>query len=204
MKLDASDKYMNQETTPYDIQNIVFSGKFTIDDKLNTDELEKSIDGSYKKPTFPALVYKEKGFSNTILLYNSGTFICTGNKTIDDGIRFIQSFTKKLTSNGVAIHGITHEIVNIVATGDFTLMIDLESTALELENVQYEPEVFPGLIYRPGPMPNNGLAPVFLFFKKGKFVCTKLKDIDMIQKWVDHARRELVDKGLYLEATTYQ
>lgn len=190
---------MNEEQVHYDIQNVVLNGKFIVDDKIDTDALKAVMEGSYKNEGFPALVYKEKGNSSTILLFNSGAFICTGNKSVESGEQFIKSFMKKISDKGIKIQSVDYHIVNIVATGDLMSMIDLEAAALELKNVQYEPEVFPGIIYRPDPMPNNGIAPVFLLFKKGKFVCTKLKDVKMIKKWIEYTNSVLSSNNLYLE-----
>jgi len=45
--------------------------------------------------------------------------------------------------------------------------IDLNIAAIVMENVMYEPEVFPGVIYR-----MRDLKTVFLLFSTGKVVCT--------------------------------
>ena len=39
-------------------------------------------------------------------------------------------------------------IVNIVITANFYKHINLDLTAIKLENSIYEPEVFPGLVYK--------------------------------------------------------
>ncbi|GAH28052.1 unnamed protein product, partial [marine sediment metagenome] len=80
-------------------------------------------------------------------------------------------------------------IVNIVASGDLHTYIDLNMAAVVMENVMYEPEVFPGVIYRM-------LDPktVFLIFSTGKVVCTGAKNKKIVRDAflkLNHEVREL-------------
>ena len=58
-------------------------------------------------------------------------------------------------------------IHNIVASGDLHTPIDLNMVAVVMDNAMYEPEVFPGLIYR-----MQDPKTVFLIFSTGRIVCT--------------------------------
>lgn len=64
---------------------------------------------------------------------------------------------------------------NIVATSDIELRIPLEVLALEfgVEEVEYEPEQFPALVYRP---PDH----VVLIFSSGKILVTGLTTMENV------------------------
>jgi len=62
-------------------------------------------------------------------------------------------------------------VQNIVASGSIDMMLNLNYLALELENTEYEPEQFPGLVYKLEDPPAT-----FLLFSNGKLVCTGTKN----------------------------
>jgi len=63
------------------------------------------------------------------------------------------------------------------------LMLNLNALALELENTEYEPEQFPGLVYKLAE-PNA----TFLLFSNGKLVCTGTKN----RQELDNAKKQLL------------
>ncbi len=62
-------------------------------------------------------------------------------------------------------------VQNIVASGSIEIDLNLNILALELQNTEYEPEQFPGLVYKLD-KPNA----TFLLFSNGKLVCTGTKN----------------------------
>ena len=62
-------------------------------------------------------------------------------------------------------------VQNIVASGSIDIKLNLNYLALALENTEYEPEQFPGLVYKLIE-PNA----TFLLFSNGKLVCTGTKN----------------------------
>jgi transcription initiation factor TFIID TATA-box-binding protein len=98
---------------------------------------------------------------------------------------------KNLNEAGIKITGKPEiTIQNIVASGDIGVNIDLEKAILILENSMYEPEQFPGLIYR---MRNP--KTVVLIFGSGKIVITGAK----FEKQVPEAAIVVRDRLLELE-----
>ena len=59
------------------------------------------------------------------------------------------------------------KVQNMVASGEIFMDLNLNSLAMKLENTEYEPEQFPGLVYK-----LNGTRATFLLFSNGKIVCT--------------------------------
>ena len=83
---------------------------------------------------------------------------------------------------------VSNKIVNIVGTSKIGENFDLHSLALTLEGAEYEPEQFPGLVYR-----HDKPKVVFLIFNSGKVVCTGATcetDVDIA---VDMLKKKLED-----------
>ena len=78
----------------------------------------------------------------------------------------------------------------MVASVTLDFSINLETIALTLENSLYEPEQFPGLIYRMA-VPKV----VILIFGSGKLVCTGAKSEEQIHEAVDILVKELKEIG---------
>ncbi len=72
---------------------------------------------------------------------------------------------------------------NIVASGSVGMNLDLNFLAIKMENTEYEPEQFPGLVYK---LPE--INATFLLFSNGKLVCTGTKN----RPQLDHAMKLLV------------
>lgn len=85
------------------------------------------------------------------------------------------------------------EIVNVVTTPDLGDGVDLELAELSLSDVMYEPEQFPGLIYRMGEP-----KVVFLIFASGKLVCTGGKSEALVHEAVEKIERILRAENLLL------
>ena len=71
-------------------------------------------------------------------------------------------------------------VQNMVASGSIGFDLNLNSLAMELENIEYEPEQFPGLVYK---LP--GTRATFLLFSNGKIVCTGTRSETKLKEAVD-------------------
>ena len=80
---------------------------------------------------------------------------------------------------GIKVENPKITIQNVVASGDLHINIDLNMAAIVMEYSIYEPEVFPGLIYR-----MQKPKAVFLIFSTGRIVCTGAKDKDAVKSAV--------------------
>ena len=98
--------------------------------------------------------------------------VCTGTKSVAQVKDVVQQVIKQLKKIGVNVTvkpKIT--VQNIVASGAINLDLNLNTLALELENTEYEPEQFPGLVYK-----LEDPTATFLLFSNGKLVCTGTKN----------------------------
>jgi len=136
----------------------------------------------YNPDTFPGLVLRVKKPKSAVLVFSSGNLVCTGTKSVAQVKDVVQQVIKQLKKVNVHVK-IKPKITvqNIVASGAINLDLNLNTLALELENTEYEPEQFPGLVYK-----LEEPTATFLLFSNGKLVCTGTKnkaqlDSSMIQ-----------------------
>ena len=87
-------------------------------------------------------------------------------------------------------------IQNIVATTNLESTLNLIQIAMSLgfENVEYEPEAFPGLVYR-----MDDPKVVLLLFGSGKMVCVGAREVNDIKNAVRNIKHELRTAGLLRE-----
>ena len=83
------------------------------------------------------------------------------------------------------------DVVNVVGTADVGGEIDLETMSDVLENVMYEPEQFPGLVYR-----MTEPKVVLLVFASGKLVITGARREEQVHEAADKIRAILIDHEL--------
>ena len=93
---------------------------------------------------------------------------------------------------GIPVDGAPELTVqNIVTSGDLGSSLNLNAIAIELEDIEYEPEQFPGLVYRV-----DEPDVVTLLFGSGKVVITGGKDPDDAAQALDKIEAELDELGL--------
>ncbi|MFH8080397.1 MAG: TATA-box-binding protein [Candidatus Aenigmatarchaeota archaeon] len=158
------------------IENIVASASLGI--RVPLEKMIKYLDGTeYEPEQFPGLVYRIKEPKAATLIFSSGKIVCTGARSIEDVKRVIKKVIDAIKSAGLGNPTkYTVQIENIVASAKLKSSLNLDKIAFEVEESEYEPEQFPGLVLR---MKNPKVA--FLLFSSGKIVCTgarKIKDVE--------------------------
>ena len=176
-----------------EVQNIVASTQFA--DSLDLSAVVSVLEGSqYQAEKFPGLVYRMKKPKTALLLFTSGKVVCTGGKSLDDVRKSVDIVAGKLLEGGISVERNPEITVqNIVATCDLGVEINLVNIvmSLSLEEVEYEPEQFPGLVYRL----DNPKA-VCLLFGTGKMVITGARTMEDVDKAVETVRENLGRRGL--------
>ncbi len=182
---------MSDEDIEVKIQNIVFS--VTLNQRIDLDKIAQKGDNiEYKPEQFPGLVYRLKKPKLALLIFSSGKMVVTGAKTKEASEKAVYKVIDQLNKWGLNIKAEPKiEVQNIVASADIKAGIDLEKATLELENALYEPEQFPGLIYR-----MDEPKVVLLLFSSGKLVCTGAKTEEDVYRAVYKIKQILKEKGL--------
>lgn len=152
------------------IENVVASA--TLNQKVDLNAVVKGYPGvEYRPEQFPGLVFRLKRPKTATLIFSSGKMVCTGAKSEKESRRAVMKVIKELKRGGIIIISKPElKIQNIVASGILGGLIDLEKAAFSLGKTMYEPEQFPGLIYR-----MEEPKVVILLFASGKLVCTGAK-----------------------------
>ncbi len=167
---------MTKEKSNYKIQNIVATT--SLEKLIPLTKLARTQPNTeYNPETFPGLVLRVKEPKSAVLVFSSGNLVCTGTKSIAQVKKVIQAVIKQLKKINVKITTKPKITVqNIVASGMINLKLNLNFLALEMENTEYEPEQFPGLVYKLIE-PNA----TFLLFSNGKLVCTGTKNKQQLE-----------------------
>jgi len=176
----------------YKIQNIVAST--SLGTELDLPAIAISLDGSkYEPEQFPGLIYRLKDPKTSTLLFHSGKVICTGAKSLEHVKIAINKVAKQLEEVGINVNVEPKiQVENIVSTFDLEQKINLSAVAISvgLEKVEYEPEQFPGLVYR-----MDVPKVVLLIFGSGKVVCTGARKPQDVEDAVDKITIELRAAG---------
>ncbi|MBD3198196.1 MAG: hypothetical protein GF317_24310 [Candidatus Lokiarchaeota archaeon] len=187
------------DSLTYTIQNIVV--KSNLGEKVNLDKIHKSLESvNYNSNTFPGLFLRYEDPKCVIIMFQSGKFILTGLLKFEFISVVLQKLVEKLNkrkicSKVINSQEIPTEIVNIVVTANYFKRIDLNLAALRLQNAMYEPEIFPGIIYKVF----NDVSSVYLIFSTGKVVLTGIKEKSLIEKLLINLGKVLKKFNLFLD-----
>ncbi|MFX0005680.1 MAG: TATA-box-binding protein [Promethearchaeota archaeon] len=165
----------------YTIQNIVAKTSLNLGKQIDLNKVSEGIQNTeYNSERFPGLFIRENHPKCVIILFKNGKMILTGLKSFNHIKIALNRLILKLNEiieTNIALNSIRPKIVNIVITANFFNHINLDRVLLKLPDTIYEPEIFPGLIYRS----TKPIKSVFLIFNSGKVVCTgihKKNDIE--------------------------
>ncbi|WNY24284.1 hypothetical protein MmiHf6_16140 [Methanimicrococcus hongohii] len=175
------------------IENVVASAKLA--EEFDLDFIVEKFQGAeYNKKKFPGLVYRVSDPKAAFLIFTSGKIVCTGAKNVADIYTVIGNLAAQLNEIGIeTIENPDIVVQNIVASADLKAVLNLTAIAVGfgLENVEYEPEQFPGLVYRV-----RDPKVVILVFSSGKLVITGGKTPEDCAQGVEVIRELLDNMGL--------
>ena len=173
------------------IENVVASA--TLNQRVDLNAVVKGYPGvEYRPEQFPGLVFRLKRPKTATLIFNSGKMVCTGAKSEKESRRAVMKVIKELKKSGIIIIGKPElKIVNIVASASLGGRVDLERSVYSIGRTMYEPEQFPGLIYR-----MDEPKVVILLFASGKLVCTGAKKEENVHEAVAKLHKKLEEEGL--------
>ena len=173
------------------IQNVVATA--TLNQRFDLNAIVKGNPGvQYDPTTFPGLVFRLKKPKTAILIFNTGKMICTGAKSEKEANKAVKKVVKELKNSGIIITGKPEiKVVNMVASANLLGRIELEEAAYSLDRTMYEPEQFPGLIYR-----MDDPKVVILIFASGKLVCTGATKEEDVYTAVAKLHKQLKEKEL--------
>jgi transcription initiation factor TFIID TATA-box-binding protein len=175
------------------IENIVASAK--IAETLNLPLIASSIkDAEYNKKRFPGVVIRMQDPKIAALVFGSGKVVLTGAKSVESLNRGLAILGDLLRNLEIEITSdLSYKVQNIVTSADLGSGINLNKIAVgfNLERIEYEPEQFPGLVYR-----LEEPKVVVLLFGSGKLIITGGKEPDDASRAVVRIMEDLKGLGM--------
>ena len=184
---------MSEKNNPYNIviQNVVATSSVGTEiDLLAIMKTFRNVE--YRPKKFPGLVFRLKNPKTATLIFTTGKMVCTGAKSEKLAGTAVRKVVRELKNAGFIITGIPKVIIqNMVSSADLDAGIDLEEASYVLDNIMYEPEQFPGAVYR-----MKEPKVVLLLFSSGKLVITGSKSKEQVYEAVEKINSILVDNKL--------
>jgi transcription initiation factor TFIID TATA-box-binding protein len=198
LKLVLSDTVMGAHTLylPMDdslypslkIENIVASG--IVADSIDLVEVSGKIKNcELNTKRFPGAVFRLENPRIASLIFSSGKVVLTGIRDTQALKEGLETLVRLLREAGVNTYPQPRvAITNIVCSYDLGKYINLNKVVitLNLENIEYEPEQFPGLVYR---IPDPKI--VALLFSSGKIILTGGKNLEDVKRGLDVLEQRL-------------
>jgi len=173
------------------IENVVASA--SLEHGIDLQAVVKAFStAEYRPDVFPGLVFRTKRPKTAILVFRTGKMVCTGGKSEKEARKALRKTIRKMKKMGMVIHSKLHiKIVNIVASVILGGKVDLEgfyeAAGWKIGGkMMYEPEQFPGIIYR-----MNKPKAVILIFSSGKLVCTGTTKEKEVYQAVENLNQQL-------------
>ena len=179
--------------TKIKIENVVATT--LICKELDLQTMARALEGAhYDTDRFPGVVCRIKEPRTAMLLFRSGKVVCTGARSIADVDAAIGILARRIAAAGTPVVKKPEILVqNIVGSADLGTVLNLNTIAitLGLDRVEYEPEQFPGLVYR-----LDDPKVVTLIFGSGKIVLTGARNTEDMQAAVKRIQEDLENAGL--------
>lgn len=149
-------------------------------------------DIEYEPEQFPGAIMRMNEPKVTLLLFKNGKIICAGagsDEEVPLAIKRCSEIIHKYQPDIKVLKNPVYKIVNIVANAQIDKTFNLFDMALKLDNVEYEPEQFPGAIIRLY-KPKVSL----LLFKNGKVICAGAKSEKEVVNSIKEIEKLTADK----------
>jgi len=184
--------------TDVQIENMVVS--FSIGSPLDLPKLAGILpDATYNPVDVPALVLQFIKPRSIATLFPTGNVVVTGPRSTNDVQEIMKMVLDRLSVTGVQSQESPEITVqNVTASTDLYRSLDLRQLVKSLQHVEYDPAVFPGVIYK-GDDPNT----VILLFDSGKIVCNG-KSPEAVTVALEKMLEKLLSFGIKKEEKTCQ
>lgn len=178
---------------PREVVNMVASTQYCR--SLDINDIADTLEIDYEQEQFPGMVYRVETPKVCLLLFRSGKAVATGAKSEEDvetAFRHLHGVLKEhefLTEDN-EFEPENIEISNLVITHDYEQPVDLNRLIISLpfDKCEYEPEQFPGLIYR-----LDDPQAVCLIFSSGKCVITGTRSVEDSNRAADLMDADLTE-----------
>lgn len=174
---DRSDQGDAKEEDNIKLQNVVATVNLGVN--IDLEKLSQTVSNAeYNPRRFAAVIMRIREPRTTALVFHSGKMIVTGAKFVEHCETAGRKFVHIIQRVGFAARFQEFKVQNLTATCDMGFPIRLEALVYaHSQQATYEPELFPGLVYK---MTNPKI--VFLVFVSGKVVATGAKSEKILEE----------------------
>jgi transcription initiation factor TFIID TATA-box-binding protein len=174
-----------------EVVNVVGSGSLGIE--IDIGMLSADIPAAeYNPDNYHGMYLRLAEDAPLVTIYRSGKYIITGASSKEELFETRREALKQLAETGLVSDDVDDgfSIQNFVCQGDIGQAVNLSAAAigLGLERTEYEPEQFPGLVYRP--VEHDC---VLLLFGSGKVVVTGAPEVSIAQQAFTDLLKRLED-----------
>jgi transcription initiation factor TFIID TATA-box-binding protein len=172
------------------VVNVVASGSLNAELDLEKVATEFVDIVDYNPDKYPGAYFRFSDAAPLITLYRTGKYIITGADSENDASATRAKFLELLAERGIldTADDDWFAVQNFVCTADLGQSINLNALSIGfgLERTEYEPEQFPGLIFRPPDAPC-----VALLFSSGKIVFTGCPDVETAETTFENIQSQI-------------
>jgi len=175
------------------IENVVATT--SLNQTINIKNVTKIFHAKYNPDRFPGAIVRLEHPRAVLIVFKSGSIVCTGTKSEEMAKRAISRFVLELNQMTKLQNALYQDIKiqNVVASCNLGNKVHLEQAARMLPRSLYEPEQFPGIIHR-ACHPKT----VILLFASGRLVCVGAKSAQEVSNSVNAIHLELEQMGLVM------
>lgn len=158
------------------VHNVVASMR--VNERIPLTRLAEYVDNvEYEPDQFPGLVLRLNEPKSAALIFSNGKVVSTGTKSAEEAAKAIDRLLNIFNNLSIPIKNNEYKIDNVVASTHVGKQLNLTNIAFNLDETEYEPDQFPGLVYR-----QSETGVVFLLFRTGKIICTGAKSEGQIME----------------------
>jgi transcription initiation factor TFIID TATA-box-binding protein len=172
------------------IVNVVASGSLNVELDLEALAAEFIDIVDYDPSIYPGAYVRLSDAAPLITLYRTGKYIITGADSEDDALAGRTRLLELLAERGIleTADDDWFSVQNVVCTADLGQSINLNALSIGfgLERTEYEPEQFPGLVFRPPDAPC-----VALLFSSGKIVLTGCPNVETAERTFENMQSQI-------------
>ena len=207
----AAFQFSNDPSVLVEVEIIIYTvvqlvsavGGGKLSQELDLEELSENIRAfqvRYEPLKYHGIIVRFSEDGPAVLIYSSGSFSISGASSLQELWRNFEKFESKMEDIlGSLEYEISFEVRNLVHVTEIptesageSINLNYLMMGLGVENVEYEPEQFPGLMYRPSDMPG-----LYLIFASGSLVSTGHSDPDLTMDYIKKVKervRELLEE----------
>ncbi|NCO84896.1 MAG: hypothetical protein COW47_01235 [Candidatus Huberarchaeum crystalense] len=173
------------------VQNIVVTEQLNNPIDVNALGKFEKKGFKYNKEKFPGVFFHDSIDKKiTFIIFKTGKIVCTGAKSMRAVNSALTRLIKILNKLGFKVKQKKElKIRNLVVTSYIKKIPRMFELAAMLDNIEYNPEVFPGIIYREK---NKEYSAAILIFKTGRIVCAGIKNIDIAKRAISDFQKKII------------